>query len=97
AIWNMRVVSKTPPSSAFINMTTPGDRRLVNSDIAFAGNSVYQGNYSGWQLWDISNPRKPTLRTSYVCPGSQSDVSVFRSLLFVSAEATSGRTDCGMQ
>ena len=97
AAWNLRVVSRTPPSEKFINQSTPGDGRLTNSDLAFTGNYVFQGNYSGYQVWDISNPAKPTLRTAFVCPGSQSDVSTYRNLLFVSAEATSGRTDCGMQ
>jgi hypothetical protein len=32
-----------------------------------------------------------------VCPGSQSDVSVYKNLLFVSGEALNGRTDCGTQ
>jgi hypothetical protein len=96
AIWNLRAVSMTRPSKDFINESTPGDRRLVNSDLAFMGNYVFQGNYSGWQMWDISNPSKPTLKTAYVCPGSQSDVSAYRNLLFVSAEATNGRVDCGM-
>src|SRR3712207_1139188 len=97
AIWNLGLVSTTRPSEQFINMSTPGDARLTNSDLAFLGNYVFQGNYSGWQVWDISNPRKPVLRTAYVCPGSQSDVTVYRNLLFVSAEATSGRVDCGLQ
>ncbi|MEP6690988.1 MAG: hypothetical protein ABJD07_07515, partial [Gemmatimonadaceae bacterium] len=97
AIWNLRVVSKTPPSDKFMNASTPGDRRLVNSDLAFSGNYAIQGNYSGYQVWDISNPNKPTLKDAYVCPGSQSDVSVYKNLMFVSGEATSGRLDCGMQ
>ena len=97
AIWNLQVVSKTRPSSAFFNASTPGDRRLVNSDLAFTGKYAIQGNYSGYQVWDISNPQKPSLTTSYVCPGSQSDVSVYKSLMFVSGESTSGRLDCGLQ
>jgi hypothetical protein len=97
AIWNLQLVSNTPPSPQFIKRDDPGNARLVNSDLAFLGNYVIQGNYSGYQIWDISNPKKPTLRTSYVCPGSQSDVSVYGHLMFVSAEATSGRTDCGEQ
>jgi hypothetical protein len=101
AAWNLRLVSNTKPSKDFLNPTTPGDRRLVNSDLAFVGNYVMQGNYSGYQLWDISNPSKPTLKQAYVCPGSQSDVSVYRdakvSLAFVSGEATTGRLDCGLQ
>jgi hypothetical protein len=97
AIWNLTIVSKTPPSAPFVNQSTPGDERLKNSDLAFIGNYVFQGNYSGWQVWDISDPRKPVLKKAYVCPGSQSDVTVYRNLLFVSAEATSGRVDCGLQ
>jgi hypothetical protein len=97
AIWNLGIVSKTPPSEKFTNPSTPGDGRLTNSDLAFSGNYVFQGNYSGYQVWDISNAARPTLRTAYVCPGSQSDVTVYRNLLFVSAEATNGRVDCGMQ
>jgi hypothetical protein len=67
ATWNMAVVSKTQPSEKFFNPSTPGDRRLTNSDLAFQGNYVFQGNYSGYQVWDVSNPRQPTLRTAYVC------------------------------
>ncbi len=96
ATWNLKVVSHTKPSKDFLNPSTPGDNRLTNSDLAFSGNLVFQGNYSGYQVWDISNPAKPVLRTSYVCPGSQSDVTVYGNLLFVSAEATSGRVDCGL-
>ena len=59
ATWNLRAVSMTRPSKDFLNESTPGDRRLVNSDLAFTGNYVFQGNYSGWQVWDISNPNKP--------------------------------------
>ena len=97
AIWNLRLVSATQPSPDFINRSVPGDRRLTNSDLAFLGNYVIQGNYSGMQIWDISNPEKLTLRAAYVCPGSQSDVSVYGHLLFVSAEATNGRIDCGQE
>ncbi len=96
ASWNIKLVSTTKPSESFLNMSTPGDARLKNSDLAFSGNLVFQGNYSGWQVWDIGNPRKPRLRTAFVCPGSQSDVTVYGNLLFVSAEAVSGRVDCGL-
>jgi hypothetical protein len=96
AIWNMRMISTTPPSEKFL-APTPGDARLKNSDLAFTGDYVVQGNYSGWQIWDVSNPARPTLRTAYVCPGSQSDVSVYKNLMFVSHEATTGRVDCGIQ
>ena len=89
AAWNLRVVSKTPPAKQFEGVT--------NSDLAFLGNYAIQGNYNGWQVWDISNPRKPNLKTAYVCPASQSDVSVYKNLLFVSGENLAARLDCGTQ
>jgi len=89
AIWNLKVVSKTPPSPNFVDVT--------NSDLAFTGKYAIQGNYNGWQVWDISNPRKPSLTTAYVCPASQSDVSVYGNLLFVSGENLAARLDCGAQ
>jgi hypothetical protein len=87
AVWNLRVVSKTKPSEQFLTG--------INSDLAFSGNNVFQGSFNGWQVWDISNPQQPTLRKAYVCPGSQSDVSVYRNLLFVSGEDLGARLDCG--
>ncbi len=89
ALWNMRLLSNTPSPEPFTGVT--------NSDLAFSGNLVYQGNYNGYQVWDITDPRKPQLRNAYVCPASQSDVSVFGNLLFVSGEGQSGRIDCGTQ
>jgi hypothetical protein len=97
AAWNIRLVSTTKPSASFLSSTSPSDARLWNSDLGFTGHYAIQGNFSGYQVWDISDPRKPTLYTAYVCPGSQSDVSVYHNLLFESSEALNGRTDCGTQ
>ncbi len=36
-------------------------------------------------------------RSAFFCPASQSDVSVYKNLLFVSAEAATARLDCGAQ
>ncbi|HJQ12444.1 MAG TPA: hypothetical protein VJ840_15540 [Gemmatimonadaceae bacterium] len=89
AIWNLKVVSETKPSEKFI--------KGINSDLAFLGNYVFQGSFSGYQVWDISNPRQPVIRTAYFCPASQSDVSVYKNLLFVSGEDLGARIDCGDQ
>jgi hypothetical protein len=87
--WNLNLVSNTLSPEGFAGVT--------NSDLAFTGNYVIQGNYNGYQVWDVSNPTRPTLRTAYLCPASQSDVSVHGNLLFVSGEGQTGRIDCGTQ
>ncbi len=89
ASWNLKVVSETRPSEKFKGVT--------NSDLSFSGPYAIQGSYNGYQVWDISNPATPSLKTAFVCPASQSDVSVYKNLLFVSGEGLSGRTDCGTE
>lgn len=68
-----------------------------NSDMAFQGNHLFQGNFYGINIFDITDPAKATLLTSMVCPGGQGDVSVYRNLLFMSVEMPNGRLDCGVQ
>ncbi|MGI9038771.1 MAG: LVIVD repeat-containing protein, partial [Gemmatimonadota bacterium] len=87
ASWNLQLVSNTPSPEPFAGVT--------NSDLAFLGDYAIQGNYNGFQVWNITDPAAPSLRTGYFCPASQSDVSVYRNLLFVSGEGLSGRIDCG--
>ncbi|HKV74378.1 MAG TPA: hypothetical protein VJN95_07660 [Gemmatimonadales bacterium] len=89
AAWNMKLVSNTPSSEKFAGVT--------NSDLSFAGHYAIQGNYNGYQVWDITSPAKPALKIGFLCPASQSDVSVYKNLLFVSGEGNSGRLDCGTE
>ncbi len=89
ASWNLKLVSETRPTEKFVGST--------NSDLAFTGKYVIQGSYNGYQIWDISNPAKPSIHIANFCPASQSDVSVYKHLLFVSSESNTGRIDCGPQ
>jgi hypothetical protein len=68
-----------------------------NSDLAFKGNYLFQGNFYGVNIFDISKPANAALLTSLVCPGGQGDVSVYKNLLFMSVEMPNGRLDCGAQ
>src|SRR6202789_2384769 len=70
---------------------------FANSDFAFQGTHLFQGNFYGVSFYDISNPAKVSLITSLVCPGGQGDVSVYGKLLFMSVEMPNGRLDCGTQ
>ena len=68
-----------------------------NSDLAFQGNYLFQGNFYGISIYDISDPAKAKLVTSLVCPGGQGDPSVYKNLLFMSVEMPNGRLDCSAQ
>lgn len=70
---------------------------FANSDLAFKGNYLFQGNFYGVNIFDISNPAKAKLITSMVCPGGQGDVSIYKNLMFMSVEMPNGRLDCGIQ
>jgi hypothetical protein len=96
AAWNLRLVSAGPKPAPFTNLNDPGDFGFLNSDIAFTGHYVIQGNFHGLQVWDIAQPSHPVLVTTYVCPEQQNDVSVYRNLLFASGEDFNGRLDCGI-
>ncbi len=61
ATWNLRLVSSTQPSEKFKGVT--------NSDLAFTGQYVIQGNYNGFQVWDISDPAAPVLAIGVPLPG----------------------------
>jgi hypothetical protein len=70
---------------------------FANSDFAFQGNHLFQGNFHGVNIYDISSPANTKLLTSLVCPGGQGDVSVYKNLLFMSVEMPNGRLDCGTE
>jgi hypothetical protein len=97
-------VQKTLALLGVDSSKTPKARQVVlaqlafaNSDLAFQGNYLFQGNFYGINIYDISNPAKTTLLTTMVCPGGQGDPSVYKNLLFMSVEMSNGRLDCGTQ
>ncbi len=70
---------------------------FANSDLAFAGDILFEGNFHGFNTYNVEDPMAPRLRGSVVCPGGQGDVSVVGNLLIMSVEQTRGRLDCGLQ
>jgi hypothetical protein len=70
---------------------------FANSDLAFRGNHLFLGNFSGFNVYDVGSPKNPRLIASILCPGGQGDVSVHGNLLIMSVEQTRGRVDCGTQ
>jgi hypothetical protein len=94
---NLELVGHGARPQNFGNAQNLGDFAFLNGDLAFKGDLAFQGGFNGFQVWDISNPKSPTLRTSFVCPGGQGDPSIYKNLLFFSVEETRGRLDCGTQ
>jgi hypothetical protein len=88
-IWNLNLLSATPSPENFIGSW--------NTDLAFKDNYAIQGSYNGFVVWDITNPSNPEVVIDFLCPASQSDVSVYEDLLFVSGEGLGGRLDCGTE
>ena len=54
-------MSQTPPPEDFVGHT--------NSDLAFTGKYAIQGNYHGYQFWDISEPGQAAARDGIRLPG----------------------------
>ena len=82
------LLSHNDKPTGFVNPASIGNLNFANSDIAFSGNYAFAGNFAGFQIYDISNPAAPTLKTTVICPGGQGDVSVYGNLLFMSVEET---------
>ena len=97
AAWNLRLVTAAPKPVALTDTTDPGNFGFMNSDLAFSGHYVIQGNFHGIQVWDVAQVEHPALVTAFMCPAWQNDVSVYRNLLFTSAEDLNSRVDCGTQ
>jgi hypothetical protein len=90
----MSTMSAKLPKSMHLAIAQLG---FANSDFAFKGNYLFQGNFYGLNIYDISNPANTKLLTSLVCPGGQGDPSVYKNLLFMSVEMPNGRMDCGTE
>ena len=91
AMSGMRLVSFTPKPAEFDSIR---GLTFINSDLAFRGNYVYQGNFSGFSIWDVSNPAKPVRVSVVSCVTSQGDPTIYGNLLFISAEGGGNRNDC---
>jgi hypothetical protein len=91
ALKGMRLVTAAPKPAQF---DTVRGLTFVNSDLAFRGNLVYQGNFAGFSVWDVSDPAKPAQVAVVECITSQGDPSIVGDLLFISAEGGGNRKDC---
>ncbi|MFP3989849.1 hypothetical protein U9R90_20720 [Streptomyces sp. E11-3] len=66
----------------------------TNSDLAFQGRYAFAGNYDGFRIFDISNPKAPKTVSQVLCPGGQNDISVSGNLLFLSTDSSRSDDSC---
>lgn len=92
AISNMKQVSFTKKPAPF---DTARGLTFINSDLAFGTHFVYQANFAGFTIWDITDPAKPVMASATRCITSQGDPTIYGHLLFLSAEGAGNRNDCG--
>ena len=64
---NMKHMSNTPHVGPFAGQ--------FGTDLAFQGKYAYAGNYDGFLIYDICNPKAPRTVAQVLCPGSQNDIS----------------------
>jgi hypothetical protein len=83
---NMKEVAQLPPTSPLVGG--------VGTDIAFQGHYAFVGNYQGFTIYDIRQPKKTKIKSQVLCPGSQNDVSVAGNLLFLSTDSRRSDDSC---
>jgi len=87
---NVQHVANLPRQGPLAGLTT------FHSDIAFWGDMAIQGTYGGLNFYDISQPKKTSLISQFVCPGGQGDPSVSPdgSLVFMSVDSARSDGSC---
>jgi hypothetical protein len=83
---NMKQVANLPPTAPLADG--------VGTDIAFQGRYAFVGNYNGFTIYDIKNPKKTKITSQVLCPGSQNDVSITGNLLFLSTDSRRSDDSC---
>ncbi|MFF4411278.1 LVIVD repeat-containing protein [Streptosporangium sp. NPDC001559] len=71
-----------------------GLEKTINTDIAFQGDYAFVGNYGGFSIYDIRDPKHVKVVSSVVCPGSQMDVTVHDNLLFTAVDSSRNNDSC---
>ncbi|WP_258907890.1 LVIVD repeat-containing protein [Actinokineospora sp. UTMC 2448] len=66
----------------------------VGTDLAFTGDYAIVGNYLGFTIYDIKNPKRPAILSQVLCPGSQNDVSVTGNLVVLSTDSRRSDASC---
>jgi len=81
------------PITQVASEPTTGTRQ--NTDLAFWGNTLVQGDSRGIRVFDISEPNDPQLLSDFPCNGAYGDVSIWGNLVFRSVDRPQDSAGCG--
>jgi len=90
-------VTVTPDSSGAnitLDFMSPTTGRQ-NTDMAFWGNTLVQGDTRGIRVFDITNPAAPNMLSDFACHGAYGDVSIWGNLVFRSVDRPQDSAGCG--
>ena len=62
----------------------------INTDIAFWGQFAYQGNWDGFSIRNIRDPKNPFTVSRTFCDGNQGDIVVWKNVLVRSWNTPAG-------
>jgi hypothetical protein len=85
---NLTHVANIPKNGAF------APEGQYSSDLAFQGRYAFAGNYGGFTVYDVADPRNPEQVAQVVCSGSQNDISVHGDLLVLSTDSSRSNDSC---
>ena len=80
------------PITLEFSSPTGADRQ--NTDLAFWGNTLVQGDTRGIRVFDISTPDSPQLKSDFACNGAYGDVSIWGTLVFRSVDIPQTTAAC---
>ncbi len=85
------------PNMLLVGNTDDAGSYRMGTDLAFWGALAVAGNYDhpgGFRLISIEDPTKPAVVGRFACKGPQSDVSIWKDLVFVSVDSPMNKPEC---
>ena len=87
-------IVSSPNLTQVAHLDKPDKLTATNTDWVFKDHYAFGGNYNGFAVYDIRNPRKPTVAAQVVCPGAQNDISISGNLLFLGTDSQRTNDSC---
>jgi hypothetical protein len=81
ANFELRALGHSPNPASFLQDPPGPAPAEINSDLAFRGDYVFNGNYDGFRIIDASDRQNPVEISHTRCQGNQGDIVVWNNIL----------------